>query len=371
MIISFFFFVTGLGYAGSKLSCLNENGVPVDMFLLYKLPKINWSHVPAIVREGKGYLYLDSNDTMFRFGYNSIDNSKSPPGRTLNQIYQKHNEYPYMRLLEELDNMAHIFYNDQPPGGDLGESMNYGISKGAVAFDNETGFWLFSSVPYFPDLVPNGYEFPESGLELGQMIICVTLEAGMFDQVGVQLRYMNPNIYDYHLPKEWEKTHSNVTRLLKGEIIKNSFINIAHLSSYGGLDYVHLAKSPEYHKDLYFDLIAPTLSSSLICQSTQGGIENIGPSCGIFSVVDVSKMNISLPGSDYYVFPFHNHHDNSKYAVTDSPESRFVCIGDHDRETTQMLQPGGALCIEDVRIWRQFHELIVDHSNCVYRTEEL
>ena len=61
---------------GGGTSCLDEEGRPVDMWIMYKLPAIHWQYAPHVVEVGKGYVYLDNN-TEFRFGNNSIGNQVS------------------------------------------------------------------------------------------------------------------------------------------------------------------------------------------------------------------------------------------------------------------------------------------------------
>lgn len=43
------------------------------------------------------------------------------------------------------------------------------------AFDKTKGFWIVSSVPWFPSPVAKGFMFSDSQTTFGQSILCVTV----------------------------------------------------------------------------------------------------------------------------------------------------------------------------------------------------
>ncbi|XP_078323012.1 plancitoxin-1-like [Crassostrea virginica] len=90
-------------------------------------------------------------------------------------------------------------YNDQPPVKN--EKMNWknahrprGHSKGVTAFDNETGFWIISSVPRFPTVASEGYQFMANQTRFGQTILCITFRS---ENVKKEI-----NIYDEIMAKK-------------------------------------------------------------------------------------------------------------------------------------------------------------------------
>ena len=104
----------------------------------------------------------------------------------------------------ELLDLAHIFYNDAMKSTDSTKGKDqgrFGHTKGAMGFDEESGFWLMSSVPRFPASVADGYKYPSSQLTHGQLMMCVTFNANVFDTIGEQLLYTNPRVHDYHIPE--------------------------------------------------------------------------------------------------------------------------------------------------------------------------
>ena len=132
--------------------CRNHLNQPVDWFIVYKLPRLSRS-IDPFVRNGTGYIYLDSSSSLEKWQFSSqgIDSSSSMTGLTLDPLYKYPNQYSYM------------FYNDQPPNKPV--SMIYGHSKGVLAFEDstKTGFWLVHSVPRFPQIIAQGYGYPDSG----------------------------------------------------------------------------------------------------------------------------------------------------------------------------------------------------------------
>lgn len=55
-------------------------------FILYKMPPIKTEEGAPNLREGYGYLYLDSNNPKFRLGQTNMTDEENPAGRTLNQV---------------------------------------------------------------------------------------------------------------------------------------------------------------------------------------------------------------------------------------------------------------------------------------------
>ena len=104
------------------------------------------------------------------------------------------------------------------------ESNECGHTKGAVAFNEDSGFWLITSVPKYPPRASTGYTYPHTGCMYGQMFMCVTFNSSAMDNISLQLRYNDPNVYDSNLPEAWQEIYPNVYKLLNGEILIKSNI---------------------------------------------------------------------------------------------------------------------------------------------------
>lgn len=67
-------------------------------------------------------------------------------------------------------------YNDEPPSSQV--DMVKGHTKGVMASDTKTGFWLVHSVPHFPPELENGsYNYPATGHRYGQSFLCITMNS--------------------------------------------------------------------------------------------------------------------------------------------------------------------------------------------------
>lgn len=70
--------------------------------------------------------------------------------------------------------------------------LNYNLSfctlrchiSGAYAFDDDTGFWLISSVPEFPAPRKQGYRYELKQIVKGQSILCVTVPRKNLPEMG-------------------------------------------------------------------------------------------------------------------------------------------------------------------------------------------
>merc|ERR1711962_1991193 len=141
----------GLHQVHSASTCIGEHGQPVDMFILYKLPRVK-SHPDPYISDGYGYIYLDSLNPSFRLGRTVITDEETAVARTLNQVYLHD---------QEKDDLVYALYSDQPPKTKRSYG-SYAHAKGAIAFDKTSGFWLIHSVPRFAPKVKYGYGYPKS-----------------------------------------------------------------------------------------------------------------------------------------------------------------------------------------------------------------
>ncbi|XP_066910256.1 plancitoxin-1-like [Clytia hemisphaerica] len=343
--------------ADSKMSCIGKKGDPVDMYVLYKLPEIKWQKdVPDNVRNGSAYAYLDSKNMDFNLSPVNITSPESVAGLTLNQVYDayKNGKSP--------SDQAHVFYNDANPEGH--EYFTHGHTKGAMAFDQETGFWMVHSVPHFPDYVKNGYGYPHTGHKYGQMFLCITLNSSAVNDIGLQLRYNNPHVHDGSIPEGWDTIFPNIAALLKGEMVRRSpYYRLQEFASLGGINFTSFAKGTKFNKDLYSELVAPTLKTNLLTETWQNGGGNIGPSCdGPYTVEDISDVQLEF--SDGSSYSFYDTNDHSKYALSDTADNPYVCIGDINRQTGQFKRGGGTVCTKNKALWERFHSLVDGINSC-------
>nr|XP_054747994.1 plancitoxin-1-like [Lytechinus pictus] len=171
LVIYFCFFFTSFCLVSCELSCKDPNGDDVDWFIVQKLPR-NHQSKNQLVYNGVAHLYMDVRSSSFSLSDVSLNDTNQPVGYTLQQIYKNYQSQDVMYMM----------YNDEYPDGT--KQDNRGHTKGAVAFDNESGFWLVHSVPRFPDVAKNSYYWPSNACPYGQSMLCISMKTDQFVGVG-------------------------------------------------------------------------------------------------------------------------------------------------------------------------------------------
>ena len=131
----------------SKLSCLDNNLSDVDWYNAVKVP------------DDFLFSYFDPSSSpnsppgLQIFPGHNMNTTSSSVGGTINQVFQD-------------KDVAYVAWNDECPDDNNikknGSSMSIrrrqlyhqrAHSKGVIAWDGESGFWLIHSVPKYPDFV--------------------------------------------------------------------------------------------------------------------------------------------------------------------------------------------------------------------------
>ena len=123
-----------------------------------------------------------------------------------------------------------------------------------------------------------------------------------------------------------------MTNFYIGEMnTEEPYSHVTRLQSSEGNEFISFAKYTKYYKDLYFQLVAPTLQSNLLTETWQHiNKENINSTCNTtYTVEDIRSISINADGLDDPV-TFSDYHDHSKFAI--GKEDPYVCIGDINRQ---------------------------------------
>uniref|UniRef100_A0A914WQT2 Deoxyribonuclease II n=1 Tax=Plectus sambesii TaxID=2011161 RepID=A0A914WQT2_9BILA len=327
-----------------KYSCLNENGDPVDWFIVYKLPDIN-KHPNSYVKQGLGYLYLDSRNVYWTLGSNSINSSQCALGRTVGQIYSSKADPEIFRLL----------YNDAHPKN---KSDSYrGHTKGVLLFDSSAGYWLMHSVPQFPSR--DTYSYPESGRRNGQSILCVSFSTSSLHEIAPQLRLYQPSIYDSQLSTQLAQLIPELQEVVAGKALrKGPYFTHATINSAGGTPFSNFAKHKKWGKDIYADFMAPNLKQSLFVQTWLNGPRELPSDCASDYKVN-NLRSVKLTGVEFL-----SSKDHSKWALSVDKRNPYVCIGDINRQQSQSTRSGGAMCLRNELLWELFHDAVGKVEDC-------
>ena len=336
--------VTGGG--AQQLGCRDQNGTIVDWYVLFKLPT------------SRHYVYVSSQsaEASWTLSDVSINDALSEPGQTLQPIYDD----------PQRDSLVYVFYNDAMPNGTT--TGVKGHTKGVVAFDaGGSGFWMVHSVPRFPPPPSEGYGFPETGQRFGQSFLCMTLSSDQMESVAQQLLYMEPFIYASQMSSSLRAQFPEMARVIAGE--RHSGVvpfQASPLATPCGSNFLSIAKSRHFRKDLYSQLVAPILDTSLNAETWIRAARpeaRLPTSCeGNFCVHNVLFVDITIMApveSGWLTISiFNNSRDHSKWAVSRNRNNPWVCIGDINRTTTQFRRGGGIVCYRNDFLWQIFSRMV-------------
>ena len=116
------------------------------------------------------------------------------------------------------ESVGYYLYNDEKPDG---SSSSYrGHTKGVSAFDKNGGFFLDHSVPRWPPLAEEAYEFPANEATYGQSMFCTSLDAKALEAVFSNWEYTYPNVYSQSIPDALGAVYPNLVAASAGTHVK-------------------------------------------------------------------------------------------------------------------------------------------------------
>ena len=312
MVLRFFAALLSLLSAHAGIQCLDADGQPTDTWTILKAPKT-----------GDSFLYATASDELYAPSYSLNDTTRGALSYTLQQLWAEGTSY--------------VLFNDEPPG-QIDYNFTVGHTKGVLATDGTTGFYLVHSLPKFPTgpgevstyggLSPNTWTY-------AQNLYCASFPLAALDRIAYAFQLNLPLLYDFHLDPAVAVAAPNISALVKGKFSTAPICAHTSLTTLGGNPHIFFTKTSQWNNDLWSSCVAPALQTDLVVESWIRG-SAIGPSCTQYPVLDASEISFS---SD---FTWSEYEDHSKWAS--SPDASIACHGDINRMTTQYARGGGALC---------------------------
>lgn len=265
-----------------------------------------------------------------------------------------------------------------------------------LAIDTKQSIWIQHSIPRFAaPFNSTEFQYPSNALQNGQHIVCVTLDTNRsVDQVLQQLLIMRPSIYASNHDPKYLKAHPAFDQLINRKFSKTDFKQLS-MRTAGGMTFQHFAKSPRYRRELYVDLIAPALQINLTVQSWRNGAGGrLKSSCNsTFDVFNIEEVRIqgaagvphgassSKPKPklkpkrtakrDVQALPltsggivWKSTEDHSKWAAAEHGKRPIACLGDVNRMRSQFVRGGGAVCIQNAKMWRTISGSALETEPC-------
>ncbi|XP_078329349.1 deoxyribonuclease-2-alpha-like isoform X2 [Crassostrea virginica] len=284
-------------------------------FILYKVPKKG-----DINTNGVEFFYMDEGANSWQYKMADIRTATDNPlYETLQPVYSKS---PNIE--------SYAMYNDQPPVGNA--PVKFAHSKGALAFDRTSGFWIVSSVPRFPAPVKDGYKYKDEQTKYGQTILCVSVDKSMEAKIKSVFETTEPYIYD---SKNFSPTTGN----------KQTTSDV-DMKTRGNVQLKCIAKSADYQHDIYQAIISPKIGDSLFVETWRPNLKDDNMVTNVPSVCFSNGIT------------FYSGVDHSKWAV--AKKLTWTCIGDINREARQFKRGGLSLCLNDKDVAEEFRSIVND-----------
>jgi len=318
----------------AAMGCRNEQGEPVDWWAAFKFSNsYNYAYVDADSRGG-----LESSP------HQLSDASSGAVSHTLQQLYGGAPSY--------------AFYNDEPPNG-AKASSTFGHTKGALGFDDDSGFWLIHSTPRFPDNTPSSYQgFPANEVKYGQSFLCVSYGVGTFDDIGSLFQENRPKFYATQLDSSVKGNLPHLADAFSGTYDRSANLLTKSLQSSSGMGFTLFGKTRAWGQDLYNQGVSPYFQDDTYVESWMNGVGPLPTYCKPqynYDTFDIRLVNIT--GTT-----LKETQDHSKWAITASQE--IVCIGDINRQHGQLGRPGGTSCFQHDELWHSLKMGILSADSC-------
>uniref|UniRef100_A0A0K0ES86 Deoxyribonuclease II n=1 Tax=Strongyloides stercoralis TaxID=6248 RepID=A0A0K0ES86_STRER len=340
------------------ITCRDQNNQQVDYWIAYKLPILKKDKNIPGMSEGFAYYYLDARNQSFSISQKPLNSHEQAFGYTLDQLYYAPNRLSlgYLMWNDEVPKSVHQAEESNDLNDDTGKKKKthngkkYAHAKGAIITDKTSGAYLIHSIPRFPE--PSNYTFPTSGRIYGQSAICITFKYTQLDEIGKQLFFNRPQIYNSNLPTAMAVKNPFIAQVIAGQHQKGPITtSVITLKSFNNVNFISFAKTSKYGEDLYSKLVAPQLKTGLIVETWRRGSQVPLDCKAFYQVSDVLEFSVA----DGPQFKFSN--DHSKIAFSDNSKVPYVCIGDINRMTTQFSRGGGTVCIKNINIWNQYSKI--------------
>lgn len=376
LVLAAFLVFTFVAPTQAAIQCLNFKQQPVDWWVIFKLPTNTDPET-----NGVSYFYFDQTGAQYFSDANhAITRSDHPLAYTLNQIYNDSTNTA----------TSWVMYNDEPASNTAANSNYYdfahGHTKGVLAFDDASGFWLMQSVPGFPPAQKDGYSYPDSGRLNGQSMLCVSLPTSSFENIGKQFRYTNPNVYDAHFDDE--SLAPSLVGFVKQEDKRYQPITAA---AFNQQNYTSINKTTEFRSYVQTNTNTGTTNDDPENPDFYACIANNDKSTcnGGFteplqhSLFTQTWLNSNTPEEQTCKFPYHvndadtfslttdnttftwaTKNDHSKWAVATDNNATTVCFSDLNRTEQQKLRGGGALCFENATLHKLMRKMVATTETC-------
>jgi len=327
-----------LATQAAALSCKGEDGSNVDWWV-------------ALKAASSSNYYIFSGGKFVKSKYTVSSTSGGAIMNTMNQIYKN----------LDTNNVAYAMYSDQPPN--ISDKSSYAHAKGFMATDSSQGFYMVHSMPNWPN-PRSGGAAPFPDFTYAQSLMCSTLPASRFDALAQLQIIAHSYVYDSLISSNMKSMLPSFNSYITGGTTSTT-VDSRAVTSKGGKVFTQYQKSKNWGKDLYMDLVAPSLNKNLYVETWRSGSGGrIGSQCG--SKNDQYNKNYLVYMVETIQMPdgvaWSGTKDHSKWTISTS--SNWVCVGDINNMCSQETRGGGTMCVQDSSLWGAFYDIISSTESC-------
>jgi len=179
------------------------------------------------------------------------------------------------------------------------------------------------------------------------------LDSDGVEAASTELQYSDPNIYDSAIPKSLTSTYPEMTALFGGK--RQSGSSVSTITSSGGTKFTSFAKDNNWGKDLYDDLVEPTLKMPFEWETWRRSPFLPSLCTSQYNTLNVASISI---GSIQFSYT----QDHSKWGV--SMKGSWVCVGGINRMQSQRTRGGGTLCVSNNAFWKALSGVVASTEPC-------
>lgn len=234
-----------------------------------------------------------------------------------------------------------------------------------ILFDNTSAIWIVHSIPHYPPKPSSSnYSINPSQCVYGQSMLCISVGIDQLQQIGQQLLFNYPQVYDSHVPNHLAQLDalSNLMKVINGDYVKLSpWFNLNMIETSNGQKMLSFAKFTDFGDDLYSGLVAPHFKSNLSVETWNNGAGTFDSNCSTqYKVHNIEQVKFDSLGLRFSV-----HRDHSKWTVSDGLNAKVACVGDINRQIDQLKRGGGTVCfLNNERVWKQYFNLVDQLEPC-------
>eukprot|EP01017_Pseudomicrothorax_dubius_P041946 TRINITY_DN6780_c0_g1_i1.p1 TRINITY_DN6780_c0_g1~~TRINITY_DN6780_c0_g1_i1.p1 ORF type:complete len:347 (-),score=39.69 TRINITY_DN6780_c0_g1_i1:18-1058(-) len=328
---------------GAALSCQDDTG-PTPWIVMMKFPgsvgPLNDSYAS----------YSAYSEPKFKIAEQGLMNETSAIGKLFKQMNGRFNEISFAA------------WNDQPPDGD-DASSSFAHSKGFIAFNStsQQGILLQHSIPHFPR-INYSKEFTQGEILLtlddttySQTLLCINIDAANFTNFLQQMQVARVFIYKTNISPTVMR-HATERALL--QILISFFSDRKYTKLGSTTDSIQLFTKPKTVNEFLFeDVIQPVLKCDFFVESW--GRPYMPSQCDRQYKTENVLTIQETPDKSWK-----NTQDHSKWGVSATILSTWVCISDLNRMASQAKRGGFGICIDHPGLHAAFLSIVGNVSLC-------